>query len=444
MKKVKEFLLSIILPRKMYRHHSMKVIYSVFVFILSAFLLLFSINLSTKRFMKDMIGSVNFEENDYKVVNEIQLPKYRIAKSNSGGYYLDVEEVGEDGKADNFKGVFEILFEDSKNNQLKLNIVFDESCDLFGDDPAKSVDKDLFDLNGDMTQTREDKTTYLLYIFTKKSFYYLYDLGQEKDSSGKWVDNANTRYGSYEMDNNGAYKYYLPTDVSEVMDENGPILNQYGNYDTSLWTTETTKDAKTIIDGKEFSAQRRIKDDMRYAIYNGEYVYGNIDIDKINAESDAVNFGKNNDIKYVLTNHVELMAEADANIQKSMYSFFVVIINIVFPLVWVFITWLLSRKFVMNKFKEYYAICSITYITTSILGFILGFFIKFDTLMFILLIIELIYYIFVTFRINTDPNLLNPKDEERKDDSNDNNKPEVEQPAITFKKIKSDDAYHVE
>ena len=98
----------------------------------------------------------------------------------------------------------------------------------------------------------------------------------------------------------------------------------------------------------------------------------------------------------------------------------------------------------MNKFKEYYAICSITYITTSILGFILGFFIKFDTLMFILLIIELIYYIFVTFRINTDPNLLNPKDEERKDDSNDNNKPEVEQPAITFKKIKSDDAYHVE
>lgn len=146
MKKVKEFLLSIILPRKMYRHHSMKVIYSVFVFILSAFLLLFSINLSTKRFMKDMIGSVNFEENDYKVVNEIQLPKYRIAKSNSGGYYLDVEEVGEDGKADNFKGVFEILFEDSKNNQLKLNIVFDESCDLFGDDPAKSVDKDLFDL----------------------------------------------------------------------------------------------------------------------------------------------------------------------------------------------------------------------------------------------------------------------------------------------------------
>lgn len=105
MKKVKEFLLSIILPRKMYRHHSMKVIYSVFVFILSAFLLLFSINLSTKRFMKDMIGSVNFEENDYKVVNEIQLPKYRIAKSNSGGYYLDVEEVGEDGKADNFKGV---------------------------------------------------------------------------------------------------------------------------------------------------------------------------------------------------------------------------------------------------------------------------------------------------------------------------------------------------
>lgn len=75
--------------------------------------------------------------------------------------------------------------------------------------------------------------------------------------------------------------------------KNGPIFKQYGN----LWILvfgqhETTKDAKTIIDGKKFSAQRRIKDDIRYAIYNGEYVYGNIDIDKINAESDAVNFGK--------------------------------------------------------------------------------------------------------------------------------------------------------
>lgn len=444
MKKVKEFLLSIILPRKMYRYHSMKIIYSVLVFILSAFLLLFSVNLSTERFMKDMIGSINFEENDYKVVNEIQLPKYRIAKSNSGGYYLDVDEVGEDGKADSFQGVFEILFEDSKKNQLKLNIVFDEACDLFGDNPSKSIDKDLFDLKGYMTQTREDKTTYLLYIFTKKSFYYLYDLGQEKDSNGKWVDNANTRYGSYEMDKNGEYKYYLPTDASEVIDENGPILNQYGNYDTSLWTTETTKDAKTIIDGKEFSAQRRIKDDMRYAIYNGKYVYSNINIDRINDENDSVNFGQNKDIKYVLTNYVELMAEVDANIQKSMYSVFVVIINIIFPLVWVLITWLLSRKFVMNKFKEYYAICSITYIITSILGFVLGFFIRFDSLMFILLIIELIYYIFVTFRINTDPNLLNPKDDEEKDDSNDNNKPKIEQPTITFRKIKSDDAYHVE
>ena len=31
------------------------------------------------------------------------------------------------------------------------------------------------------------------------------------------------------MDKNGEYKYYLPTDASEVIDENGPILNKYGN-----------------------------------------------------------------------------------------------------------------------------------------------------------------------------------------------------------------------
>ena len=56
--------------------------------------------------------------------------------------------------------------------------------------------------------------------------------------------------------------------------------------------------------------------------------------------------------------------------------------------------------------------------------------------------IELVYYIFVTFRINTDPDLL----DENKDD-NGNSKvetPKIIKPKTEFKKIQSDDAYRVE
>jgi len=45
--------------------------------------------------------------------------------------------------------------------------------------------------------------------------------------------------------------------------------------------------------------------------------------------------------------------------------------------------------FAMNKFREYYAICAITYLSTSVIGCILGFFIEFTKLMLIVLIIEL-------------------------------------------------------
>lgn len=443
MKKVKEFILAMILPRKMYRFHGMKVIYSFFIFILATFILLFSVNLSTKRFMKDMIGSIDFETTDYEVIKQDKLPNYRIAKANNGGYYLDVSEPGEEGKVDNYKGVFEILFEDSKENKIELKIVIDESLDLFiEEDAAKNIDKDLFDLSGYMSQKRADKTTYILYIFTKKAFYYLYDLGQKKDINGNYIDSANRGYGSYERDDESNYKYYLPTDEKEAS-----TLNEYGNYDVSVWTTETTEEATIEIDGIVYKAEKKIRDELRYAIYNGEYIYNNVNIDMINAEKEAVNFGSNQDIKYVLTTSVELMSEADANMQKSMYSVLVLLINIIFPFFWVLITWLLSRKFIMNKFKEYYAICSITYFTTSFIGLILGFFIPFDSLMFILLIIELIYYIVVTFRINTDPKLLNSKDNNNDDNhSNDNHqdKPGPKQPEIVFKKIKSDDAYQVE
>lgn len=447
MKKIKDLLLSVILPRRMYHYHDMKVIYSVLVFILSAFLLLFSINLSTEKFMKQIIEKPDFDNYTYQLISEEsdKIPNYKIATSHSGNLYLDCETPGEGGSVDTFRGVYNLTLKDeSRGSYLLVTIVFYEDLDLFSSNDTtisensvqKLKDNTGFDLAGYMSQPRKDNTNYMLYVYTMKSLYYLYNLGQEY-SNGKWVTSSSMRTSSFEYNaTDGTTKYFVPKDESEL------VLNSYGKYDTSNWTIETTEDGVASFDSS-IKAEKRIANDIRKVISSGEYVYGNLETDLINGNDNPINFSTNSNIPEVIKLNVDLMADSDATIQKNMYSFFVVLLNVIFPVIWVFITWLLSKRFAMNKFREYYAICSITYITTSFIGFILGFFISFDRLMLILLIIELLYYIFVTFRINTDPSLL----EENNDENDSDDKPiapKIVKPNVEFKKVQSDDAYRVE
>lgn len=442
--KIKEVLLSVILPRKMYRYHKLHIFYSLLILIATALVILFSVNLSTERFTRESFSAPDFEKNNYKLLEEFNIPEYKIAQANSGGYYLDVM-VGTEN-TDTYQNVFTTELKNEKNNIMELTIVFDESCDLFKTEETDvNIDKELFDLNAYMMQYRNDSRNnndkeYLLFVFTKKSFYYLYNLGQVQDPYGKWTDGTNRSYSSYDKTSTGEIAYYIPTTIEEAN-----AKDVYGNYDVSKWTTQTTEGNSVTFGDTTYKAEKRITESIRTAIYNGEYVYGNIDIELINDGEKSANFSANKNIIEVIKQNIELMITSDASIQKSMYSFFAILINVFISFVWVLITWLLSRKFIMNKFKEYYAICAISYIPVSIISCILCFFIRFDTMMLFILLAELIFYIFVTFRINTDPELLKEQEEENKDVS----KPitpfkKPTKPNIEFKQIKSDDSFYVE
>lgn len=439
LKKIKDFILSLILPRRMYRYHNLHIFYSVVILIGTALIILFSVNLSTEKFTRQMILSPDFNINNYYQIDKITFPEYKIAQSNSGGYYLDVL-VGTE-TTDTYQKVFNTTLE-NENNELEITIVIDEGCDFFkSENPSTNIDPNLFDLNAYMMQYRNNSRNnndkeYLLFILTKKSFYYLYNLGQIQDEYKDWHDSQNRLYGSYEKTATGEINYFLPTNEDEAN-----CLDIYGNYDVTKWTTQTSEGNSTIINGTKYVAEKRINNNLRTAIYNGEYVYSNIDVEMINGEGKA-NFYQNDLIEAIKAN-VELMIASDASIQKNMYSFFAILINVLISFVWVAITWLLSRKFVMNKFKEYYAICAISYIPISIVFAIFALFIRFDNLMIFLLITELIYYIFVTFRINTDPNLLdNNCDKEVLTPTKLFKKPT--KPNLDFQQVKSDDSYTVE
>lgn len=435
----KDLILSFFLPRKMYRHHNMRFIFSVGIFFGAMLILLFSVNISTAHFMRKMINTPDFSKSEYVFEGEIEdFPDYKIDNIN-GEIRLDCSETGTTDGDTYRKVIHNTLKEKNGVNRIDLTVVFFEDYNPFKDEDKQfalqnSNFKDVFDLDGYLRQEKAENTEYLLYVFTKTAFYYSYNLGEgSKASSALPIYDYNQ--------NNFTVNYYLP----DINNPDELSKNAYGSWDPANWSRKVSESETIQYEGETIKAMPKLLPTLREIFLNTEYLYQNTDYDIINAEKEQANFKTNSNINEALSQMVEIMVLADANIQKSIYSIFTCLINLIFPFIWVLITWLMSRKFVMSKFREYYAICSITYLVTSIIGFILGFFISFDKLILILLVIELIYYIVATFRINTDPSLLEPGDEN--DESNSNDKPDVpgfKKPKVNFKKVESSDTYRIE
>lgn len=389
--------------------------------------------------MRKMIYTPDFSISDYAFEGEIEeFPDYKIASIN-GEIRLDCSDTGVTDGDTYRKVIHNTLKEKNGTKKIDLTVVFFEDYDPFKDEDKlfaihNSNFKDVFDLDGYLRQEKKENTEYVLYVFTKTAFYYSYNLGGGSKASSPLP--------IYDYDpTNYTVNYYLPdTNNSDELKKNA-----YGSWDPSNWSRKVSESETIEYEGEIIKALPKLLPTLREIIVNTEYVYKNIDFSVINDEKEQANFKTNSNINEALSQMVEIMVLADANIQKSLYSLFTCLINLIFPLLWVLITWLMSRKFVMSKFREYYAICSITYLVTSVIGFILGFFISFDKLILILLVIELIYYIVVTFRINTDPTLLEPNDENG--ESNSSDKPDVpgfKKTKVNFKKVDSSDTYRIE
>ena len=149
MNKTKDFLLSLILPRRMYRFHKMKALYSVLIFLVSMMVLLFSVNITAEKHMEKVIQTLDFENNQYYPESGYSgLPKYEIVQSkSSGGLYLDVQAASSTGSTDDFKGVYDIVIKNGKvgyeNETVYLTVVFIENLDPFATKhPTYTVDKE--------------------------------------------------------------------------------------------------------------------------------------------------------------------------------------------------------------------------------------------------------------------------------------------------------------
>ena len=444
-KKIFDFIKSLFLPRKMARHMNMRFFLSLIILIVASCL---NIVTSNTRAAKDTEKSLAFpslfeELPDDLVLTEITSnePMTRLSVENAEGS-VEVTIDGVTQKIDNLvkylkadkNGVYHGVYSSSEKVIDVTVVVADETYSGNG-----TIDKpiyiEFFDIEGYLQQEKQANTEYVLYVLTLDNFLFLFDLDQiENGKSTK----APTNSVMFETNDAGELKYYLPKDESEL------VLNQYGDFDTTKWTRIATSSDKIDFEiteeyfntlGLSISfdqyremanninpAYRRLKN-LTNALYGGSISY-------LNLEANGLDFKViNTSFNTFQKDFKSSLVAFNAGILKTTSLLASVAITLLFPLLLSAITWIMSRSFYMNKFRQYYAICSLCFAMTTFIALIAGFFVNYTEIAFALLVIASVYYIVATFRINT---MEDGNNKDSKDNKKDNKEP------IKYSKISDD------
>lgn len=325
------------------------------------------------------------------------------------------------------KGIYhKVMLDTSKADQgfyLDFTLVIDQNLN---NRSSGNTFLEHFDYEGYTKQKRTPNTTYILCVFGFDRLFFIYDLGQDKDNNYNPFDYSN---GSiFEVTNAGNRKYYLPKDESEIS------YNMYGDVDTSKWTLECGQDDYTKVGNVDYKAVDRHNKDFFSAVYtkhSRSYLYSDV----VGNGFDNKTISKTTRIDDMLQKIVDRMVAINAANYELVYALMAFAAIILFPLVLMLIVWVMSKKLFMKRLRQYYAIAALCYGASSILSFIAGFFLPFDKYALFLMFFQAWWFIFVTYRINTDPKYNN----ENYDPNDDDNDKKEQKKELEFKKIKDAD-----
>ena len=420
--KILGFIKSLFLPRRMVTHMNMRFILSLLLLMLASCL---NIVTSNTRASKDAEKILSFPSlyldvtNDFKVTNEVEdknLPLISIDQSSDKKIKVMVDGKEQEvsvpythlNSDDN--GVYHNVFTANDKN-LDVTVVVEEDVYASIGTIESPISLKRFDLEGYFKQDKIENTEYLLYVFTLDGLYFSFSLDQI-DENGQSVKAINNSF-VFECRDDGALKYFLPASVNELK------INSYGDFDTTLWTKEVSVDDQNSVvastehynelvsGGLDISYEQytlmvsNIKPVTRHlknlsnALYGDVYFYHNLESDNFSFES------INTSIKDFNVGLKAAMIEFNAGMLKTSSLLVSIVITLLFPFFLAGVTWLLSKNFYMNKFRQYYAIAALCFSMTTIIALIAGFFVSYTNMAFALLVIASVYYIVATFRINT-------------------------------------------
>lgn len=482
-KKILDFILSFIQPKKMIRYRSINLFVIVLLF-LSCMLMCAGIsNISLLNYVKR--NKENFrlfpEVYDLQYDGNVSLPKFTIDDKTGGltNFTIGSEE-------DN---VYELQFNLKDETKFNLTIVYEPN--VYVKDLEHTVHDDRissFDLNGyyNYIPKRDQNGKLLekdmLVIIHNELVYYIFNHGfdVEKNETGNY-----TRYleitgwdimeGTYMLPKDASeiaytddkqktldyYKWSVPAKPGEQVtigdvkytatyvrsyflpaNETELVPNSYDVYDIRKWTKLATNKNETIFLGdEEFKAQPRLKSNIHEIFVSEDKTRVGV-FSLYQAKQLDVNFGDLENGKYpvnpalVVEGMANLMVNSAAN-QLQMYNFIYAIIFIIFmPLLWTFATWAMGKKFgELTRFKEYYAICSISFILPSILIALFTVFV--EPYVFIAqyaMFVQVAFYIFCIFKMNNQ----NRKPEKNNDNNKNNNNSNTKKEEVIDLKVNSE------
>ena len=411
-----DFLLSLILPRRMKRHAEIRFVFSFLIVVLVAVLTPFTSHLRSKKDAASTFEFPSMMDSANGLVFDENVPHVSLDNSEVTGYvYENGEKVERKGQgihlSSDKNGVFTGTKEVDGKKLVVTIVIEDQVYSSIGtiDAPAKL---ELFDLDGYTNQNKDENTEYILYVFTLDYVYYLIGFDQIKDGKST---KAPMNSLLYEADSSQNLIYYLPKDASELS------LNDYGNIDTRKWSRTCEKDAVidfTVPDDyKAYQSQLvpaiRHLENISNAIYGDVISYANLSDTGTNIDDLYMNFAG---FQRSFKNSLIEMAASQIKLVSTIVS---MAVTLLFSFILSLITWLISKNYVLRKFRQYYALVSICFSLGLLLSLILGIFMSYLQTWFYILLFETIYYIVVCFRINT----INEQTDEKVEDVKEEKKP---------------------
>lgn len=444
--KIFDFIKSLFLPRKMAKHMNMSFLLSLVILLAASCL---NIVTSNTRAHKDVEKILQFPAlydsvpSDIVLTNENGETLPKISLENDDNHKITLDGQTYDGPSKYLKsdknGVYHGLHQ-TENGNIDVTVVIDDNLASGYGNVDKPLYVEFFDIEGYLQQEKKENTDYILYVLTLDNLYYLFNLDQVKDGKST---KAATNSVILETKETGELKYYLPKDESELK------LNQYGDFDTTLWSRlASSEDVIDFAATTEAYENSNVKDKLKFeqyslmingikpayrhlknlsnALYGGVISYSNLQANEMEIEKINISFSE------FQTNLKSAMILFNAGLLKTSSLIVSIVITLLFPFLLAGITWIMSKSFVMNRFRQYYAICALCFGMTTFIALVAGFFVNYTDMAFALLVIASVYYIVATFRINT-------MDSEKNNDDKD--KKEERKEPIKYSKISDDTTF---
>ena len=396
-----DFILSFILPRKMVRHRDMNIFIAVLLFFVCFFVAIGSSNYVGASYIRKHEQEVLLYSELKNLPDETQITLFPVEteKTEAGTKQIKFDvnihlkrithrSVLEDGTILNLLIVYDLDYDYQKPEEHPLN----------------------FDLEGYFRHVPSENEKDMLFLVTKDYLFYIHNHGAFENGV-KYFDQA--QEGSvYRVDDQGKEIYYLPKDETEIIQK-----NEFGDVDTTKWTEAVTADSPKdengnyfklfTVDGVEqkFTAVRRLNENPIVALRTGFM----LDYDSAEFYSFDLNgfSGKAKDLASKWYNFIVNVQAASIKLNNQLFGFLTIFI---IPFLFIIATWLMSRKYgELTRFREYYVIAGVALVIPSLISFVLGFFIPYFSYARYFMFVQVGFYMFAVFRINSDKRLQNPE-----------------------------------